>query len=83
MDYLARYLILDAPSQQEKFLAKVRNRERLAEYFTERQRKQETRMEKVMQRRAKYKVDSTSSLEFPPVMAPLRFEQPQNILRGL
>ena len=78
IDYLARYLILDSPSQQEKFLAKVKNRERLAEHFTQRQRQQERRMENVMQRRAKRKVDSTSSLEVPFVIVLLRFEQRQN-----
>lgn len=74
MEYLARYLVLDSPSQQEKFLAKVKNRERLAEYFRQRQVQHERGMKRVMQRREKHNVDST----VPFIKIPLRFEQPQN-----
>lgn len=53
MGVLNLYPSLHLPSQQEKFLAKVRNRrERLAECFTHWRRQQDKGMEKVMQKRA-------------------------------
>ncbi|KAG0637015.1 hypothetical protein HOY80DRAFT_1138657 [Tuber brumale] len=54
MDYLARYLVLDSPLQQEKLLSKVKNTEQLAEYFTERQRRQERRLKRIAERQEKH-----------------------------
>ncbi|KAG0131310.1 hypothetical protein HOY82DRAFT_608269 [Tuber indicum] len=66
LDNIARYLVLDSPSQQHKLLAKVANRERLAEYFQMRERNQQRRMKRIMERRAKYQVDA--QLEVPIVI---------------
>ena len=47
VDYLARYLVLGLLHWQDKLLAKVNDRERLVEYFTDRQRRQEGRVKRV------------------------------------
>jgi len=51
LDYLPRYLALDSPHQQHKILSKVHQAKLLEDYFISRQRRQETRMEKVLERR--------------------------------
>ncbi|KAG0634226.1 hypothetical protein HOY80DRAFT_541511 [Tuber brumale] len=53
MDNLARYLVLDSPTQQEKLLSQVKNTKHLTEYFADRQWWQERRMKRVMERQAK------------------------------
>ncbi|PUU72270.1 hypothetical protein B9Z19DRAFT_1138313 [Tuber borchii] len=54
MDNLARYLVLDSPHQQEKVLSKVENTEQLAEYFTQRQQRQERCMKRIMEQQRKH-----------------------------
>jgi len=71
MDNLARYLVLDSPSQQDKLLSHVTNPKQLAEYFAERRRVQGKRTEKITKRRAKHQVDGTmppgARLSIPPM----------------
>ena len=71
MDNLARYLVLDLPSQQDKFLSKVTSSQRLAEYFTYRQCVQERRIQRIMQRRAKYQANTKTLPEALLYIPPL------------
>ncbi|KAG0643114.1 hypothetical protein HOY80DRAFT_947392, partial [Tuber brumale] len=71
IDYLSRYLILDSLSQQDKLLSKVQNTKQLAEYFADRRRSQERRMQRVMERRAKHGADSRPGPQVPFIMLPL------------
>jgi len=72
MDNMARYLALDSPLQQEKLLSKVKNTKQLAEYFTQRQRRQEKRMKRIMERQEKYAAfHGTQGPKFPFFMKAL------------
>ena len=66
MSYLARYLCFHLPHVQDKLLAKVKNRKQLAEYFAEGEQRQVRRMERIMERRAKYAGGSGPLMEIPP-----------------
>ena len=63
LSYMEQYLVLDSPHQQDKLLAKVKNREGLVEYFAHRQRFKEGRMKRMMERRAKHAVYSEPEKE--------------------
>ena len=63
LSYMEQYLVLDSPHQQDKLLAKVKNREGLVEYFTHRQRFKEGRMKRMMERRARHAVYSEPEKE--------------------
>jgi len=71
MDYLARYLLLDLPHQQDKLLSKVKNTKQLAEFFMGRQQRQERRMKMVMERQAEYAAHAKPGPQVPFVMKPL------------
>lgn len=71
MDNLARYLLLDLPHQQDKILSKVKNTKQLAEFFTERQRRQERRMSRIMERQAKYAAHEKPGPHVPFIMKSL------------
>ena len=70
MDYLARYLLLDSPAQQDKLLSKVKDTKQLAKYFADRQWWQERRMKRVMGRREKFGADSKPGPQVPFKMLP-------------
>ncbi|KAG0633815.1 hypothetical protein HOY80DRAFT_1005673 [Tuber brumale] len=65
MDLFARYLVLSLPHQQDKLLAIIKNRKQLAEYFAEGERRQERRLKRITERRAKRAADSEPLLEIP------------------
>ncbi|RPA95971.1 hypothetical protein L873DRAFT_1696044 [Choiromyces venosus 120613-1] len=71
MSYLARYLLLDLPHQQDKLLSKVKNTKWLAEFFADRQWRQERRMKKVMERQAKNAAHAKPGPQIPFTMKPL------------
>ncbi|KAG0643604.1 hypothetical protein HOY80DRAFT_1020020 [Tuber brumale] len=71
MAYLSRYLVLDSPHQRDKLLSEVHNAKLLEAYFIDRQRRQEIRMKKVMERRMKHASHLNSGLQVPFVMLSL------------
>ncbi|KAG0638147.1 hypothetical protein HOY80DRAFT_1048643 [Tuber brumale] len=66
IDLFARYLVLSLPHQQDKLLAKVKNRKQLAEFFIEGERRQERRIKRITERWAKRAGDSKPPLVIPP-----------------
>ncbi|RPA97816.1 hypothetical protein L873DRAFT_1836217 [Choiromyces venosus 120613-1] len=68
---MARYLLLDLPHQQDKLLSKVKNTKWLAEFFAERQGRQERRMKEVMERQAKHAAHAKPGPQVPFIMKPL------------
>lgn len=71
VSYLARCLLLDLPHQQDKLLSKVKNTKQLAEFFTERQQRQERRMSRLMEGRAKYAAHAKPGPRVPFIMKSL------------
>ncbi|KAG0130084.1 hypothetical protein HOY82DRAFT_609977 [Tuber indicum] len=69
---LARYLVLDSPSQQARLLAKVTNSEGLTQYFEKQRPNQERGMKRVMERQMKHRVDTRPGPGVPSVEVPLR-----------
>ncbi|PUU75244.1 hypothetical protein B9Z19DRAFT_1131621 [Tuber borchii] len=65
MSYLARYILLDLPHQQDKLLSKVKNAKWLAEFFADRQWRQERRMRLVMERQVKSAANSKPGPQVP------------------
>ena len=65
LDYLSRYLALDLPHQQEKLLPKVHQAKLLEDYFVNRQRRQEVRMKKILERRRKRSSQFNSQPQLP------------------
>lgn len=63
LSYMERYLGLDSPHQQDKLLAKVKNREGLVKYFAHRQQCKERRVKRMMERRARHAVYSVPEKE--------------------
>ena len=71
LDYLSRYLALDSPHQQDILLSKVHQAKLLEDYFINRQRRQERRMKRVLERRRKRSSSCNSGPQVPFVMLDL------------
>ena len=71
LDYVSRYLALDSPHQQDILLSKVHHAKLLEDYFINRQRRQEARMKKVLERRRKRSWHRNSGPQVPFVMLDL------------
>jgi len=71
LDYMARYLLLDSPHQQDKLLSKVMSTRLLEQFFAGRQWWQERRVERLMERRAKLAAHAKPGPQVPFIMKPL------------